>query len=193
MLGTRGQWGSSSHNTAPTASMTTPRRGHAFEKRNRPKCYEPLQRLCRAAPRSCRRSRAEAVERGPGQWRNTEQRPLERPACRALRRKPATNIRFWHFRTCGCRGNDVRSRRQNGPCLCLLLTSENGPKAVIGRSTVLRMPHFWLAARHPTTEVARADAKLRKTAATFKKTTDFIPKTKTCAVRCEQHCVVHRS
>ena len=140
MLGTRGQWGSSSHNTAPTASMTTPRRGHAFEKRNRPKCYEPLQRLCRAAPRSCRRSRAEAVERGPGQWRNTEQRPLERPACRALRRKPATNIRFWHFRTCGCRGNDVRSRRQNGPCLCLLLTSENGPKAVIGRSTVLRMP-----------------------------------------------------
>ena len=46
-------------------------------------------------PRSCRRSRAEAAERGPGQWRNTEQRPLERSACRALRRKPATNVRFW--------------------------------------------------------------------------------------------------
>jgi len=47
------------------------------------------------AERSCRRSRAEAAERGPGQWRNTEQRPLERSACRALRSKPATNVRFW--------------------------------------------------------------------------------------------------
>src|SRR6478672_1000718 len=72
------QWGNSSYNIAPTASMTTPRRGHAFEKRNRPKRYEPLRRLCHVAPRSCRRSRVEAAERGPAQWRNTEQRPLER-------------------------------------------------------------------------------------------------------------------
>src|ERR1700730_4940943 len=36
-----GQWGNPSHNTAPTAStgLTTPRRGHAFEKGNRPKGY----------------------------------------------------------------------------------------------------------------------------------------------------------
>jgi hypothetical protein len=52
------------------------------------------------APRSCRRSRAEAVEReGRGLWGRTGQRSLERSACRALlviARKPAPKVRFWH-------------------------------------------------------------------------------------------------
>ena len=59
-----GQWGNSSHNTAPTAStgLTTPRRGHAFEKR-----YEPFRRLCQVGPRDHgRRSCGSRRARKPG-------------------------------------------------------------------------------------------------------------------------------
>jgi hypothetical protein len=52
----------------------------------------------------------EAAERVPAQWRNTEQRPLKRSACRALRRKPATNARFGlpHFSDMLRQSSDVR-------------------------------------------------------------------------------------
>ena len=89
-----GQWGNSSHNTAPTAStgLTTPRRGHAFEKGNRPKRYEPLRGLCPRWAHDHVGDATEAVEReGRGLWGKTGQRSLERSASVACDREKAGN------------------------------------------------------------------------------------------------------
>ena len=54
----------------------------------------------------------------------------------------------------------VRGVRTPTLSLPLCSTSEKGPKAVNRAKHRAALARFWLAARHPTTEVARADAKL---------------------------------
>ena len=173
--------------------LTTPRRGHAFEKAQSTEMLRATLKIVPSGPRSCRRSaRKPSSEAGPvAQYRTAA---VGASACRALRRKPGTNIRFWHFRTCGCRGTmSVRGveRTLSLPFADFRKWTQSGHRAKHGAAHA----HFWLAAGHPTTEVARADAKLEKLQQLSRRPrrSRLHCKNKNLPVRCEQLCVVHRS
>jgi hypothetical protein len=89
-----GQWGNSSHNTAPTAStgLTTPRRGHALEKAIGQNATSHSGGVCPRWLTTHVGDAAEAVEReGRGLWGKTGQRSLERSASVACDREKAGN------------------------------------------------------------------------------------------------------